>query len=47
MRYHSKLRLQEIGKRLCRSEGAIKLLMFRARQALRLCLDKKLTPPPA
>jgi RNA polymerase sigma-70 factor (ECF subfamily) len=44
LRYHAKLRLQEIGKRLCRSEGAIKLLMFRARQALKHCLDRKITP---
>lgn len=43
MKYHAKLKLQEIGKRLCRSEGAIKLLMFRARQALKHCLDRKLS----
>jgi RNA polymerase sigma-70 factor (ECF subfamily) len=42
LKYHARLKLQEIGKRLCRSEGAIKLLMFRARQALKNCLDKKL-----
>ncbi len=42
LRYKSKLRLAEIGTRLHRSEGAIKLLMFRARQALRSCLEKKL-----
>lgn len=44
LKYHAKLKLQEIGKRLCRSEGAIKLLMFRARQALKHCLDRKLLP---
>lgn len=44
LKYHAKLKLQEIGKKLCRSEGAIKLLMFRARQALKHCLDRKLTP---
>jgi RNA polymerase sigma-70 factor (ECF subfamily) len=44
LKYHAKMKLQEIGKRLCRSEGAIKLLMFRARQALKHCLDRKLTP---
>lgn len=44
LKYHAKMKLQEIGKRLCRSEGAIKLLMFRARQALKHCLDRKLAP---
>jgi RNA polymerase sigma-70 factor (ECF subfamily) len=38
-RYQAKLRLAEIGERLHRSEGAVKLLMFRARQALKHCLD--------
>jgi RNA polymerase sigma-70 factor, ECF subfamily len=42
LKYHAQLKLQEIGKRLCRSEGAVKLLMFRARQALKHCLDRKL-----
>jgi RNA polymerase sigma-70 factor (ECF subfamily) len=42
LKYHARLKLQEIGKKLCRSEGAIKLLMFRARQALKHCLDRKL-----
>ena len=42
MNYHAKLRFAEIGSKLKRSEGAIKLLMFRARQALRHCLDGKL-----
>jgi RNA polymerase sigma-70 factor (ECF subfamily) len=41
LRYHARLRLAEIGSRLHRSEGAIKLLMFRARQTLRYCLDRK------
>ncbi len=44
LKYHAKMKLQDIGKRLCRSEGAIKLLMYRARQALKNCLDRKLTP---
>ncbi|HTN75617.1 MAG TPA: RNA polymerase sigma factor [Pirellulaceae bacterium] len=44
LRYHARMKLQEIGKKLCRSEGAVKLLMFRARQALKNCLDRKLTP---
>ena len=42
MRYRSQLRLEEIGTRLKRSEGAVKLLMFRARQALKLCLESKI-----
>lgn len=41
MRYCSQLRLSEIGSKLRRSEGAAKLLMFRARQALKNCLDRK------
>lgn len=42
LRYQSSCRLAAIGKQLRRSEGAVKLLMFRARQALRHCLDGKL-----
>ena len=42
LKYHQDYRLAEIGERLKRSEGAIKLLMFRARQALRHCLNGKL-----
>lgn len=42
LRYAAGLRLAEIGERLHRSEGAVKLLVFRARQALRKCLDLKL-----
>lgn len=41
-RYSAQLPLQEIGERLKRSEGAVKLLMFRARQALKYCLDHRL-----
>jgi RNA polymerase sigma-70 factor (ECF subfamily) len=41
MHYRSKLRLAQIGQRLKRSEGAVKLLMYRARQALKNCLTKK------
>lgn len=40
LRYAGKLRLAEIGARLRRSEGAAKLLMFRARQALKNCLER-------
>ena len=42
LKYRSNLRLSAIGERLRRSEGAVKLLMFRARQALKHCLDSKL-----
>jgi RNA polymerase sigma-70 factor (ECF subfamily) len=41
MRYDARMRLSEIGEKLRRSEGAAKLLMFRARQALKTCLDSK------
>ncbi len=40
-KYNSRLRLAEIGARLRRSEGAAKLLMFRARQALKKCLERR------
>ena len=42
LRYSGNLSLLDIGQRLKRSEGAIKLLMFRARQALKYCLDGKM-----
>ena len=42
MRYRARHRLGEIGRLLHRSEGAVKLLMYRARQALKNCLDRKL-----
>ncbi len=45
LKYRSNLRLSAIGKKLHRSEGAVKLLMFRARQALKHCLDTKLKQP--
>lgn len=45
LRYRANLRLSAIGKKLHRSEGAVKLLMFRARQALKHCLDTKLRQP--
>ncbi len=41
LRYRGNLRLAAIGERLKRSEGAVKLLMFRARQALKHCLDTR------
>lgn len=39
--YTDNLRLAEIGVKLKRSEGAAKLLVYRARQALKRCLDDK------
>jgi RNA polymerase sigma-70 factor (ECF subfamily) len=39
LRYRGNLRLASIGEKLRRSEGAVKLLMYRARQALKNCLD--------
>jgi len=39
LHYRSKLKLAEISQRLRRSVGAVKLLMYRSRQALRRCLD--------
>jgi RNA polymerase sigma-70 factor, ECF subfamily len=41
LHYAQKFRFAEIGRRLRRSEGAVKLLMFRARQALKQCIDSK------
>ncbi|MEX2175478.1 MAG: sigma-70 family RNA polymerase sigma factor [Pirellulaceae bacterium] len=42
LRYKSELRMAEIGQRLKRSEGAVKLLVHRARAAVRHCLETKL-----
>ena len=39
--YGSRMQLVDIGQRLRRSEGAVKLLLFRARQALKHCLESK------
>jgi RNA polymerase sigma-70 factor (ECF subfamily) len=39
MHYASRLRLAQISEQLKRSEGAVKLLLYRARQALKRCLD--------
>lgn len=46
MRYRSELHLPEIGEKLRRSAGAAKLLMFRARQALKNCLLRKQQAEP-
>ena len=45
MHYRGQMRLAAIGERLRRSEGAIKLLMFRARQALKNCINRKTECP--
>lgn len=39
LHYRDQYKLTEIGERLRRSLGAVKLLMYRARQALKRCLD--------
>jgi RNA polymerase sigma-70 factor (ECF subfamily) len=41
MHYAEQLKIAEIGDRLHRSVGAVKLLMYRARQTLRRCLVGK------
>jgi RNA polymerase sigma-70 factor, ECF subfamily len=41
LHYQDKLSLIQIGEKLRRSAGAVKLLMFRARQALKQCLSGK------
>jgi len=45
LRYRAQLRMAAIAERLKRSEGAIKLLVHRARAALKHCLDQKLKKP--
>ena len=42
LRYGASMQMSDIGDKLRRSEGAVKLLIFRARQALRSCLDLRL-----
>ncbi len=46
LKYRQDLKLSSIGEKLKRSEGAVKLLVFRARQALKNCLDRKLKSEP-
>ncbi len=41
LHYHAQMCLSEIAARFKRSEGAVKQLMYRARQALRRCLDQQ------
>lgn len=40
LHYGDRLRLAEIARRFERSTGAVKLLLFRARQAVRRCLER-------
>jgi RNA polymerase sigma-70 factor (ECF subfamily) len=42
LRYRSQLKMAAIAERLKRSEGAVKLLVHRARAALKHCLDRRL-----
>ena len=44
LRYAVSLKWSEVGDRLKRSEGAVKLLVHRARAALKHCLDRKIKP---
>ena len=44
MHYRDKLKLAEIGDKLRRSMGAVKLLMYRSRLAVRRCIDGKIAP---
>ena len=46
LRYSASLKWAQVGEQLKRSEGAVKLLVHRARQALKHCLDRKMKPPP-
>jgi RNA polymerase sigma-70 factor (ECF subfamily) len=46
LRYSGSLKWAQVGERLKRSEGAVKLLVHRARQALKHCLDRKMKPSP-
>ena len=43
LRYRAQLRMNEIANYLCRSEGAVRLLVHRARLALKHCLEGKLS----
>jgi RNA polymerase sigma-70 factor, ECF subfamily len=43
LRYAQQLSLEAIAAKLTRSEGAVKLLMHRARQALRHCLERSMS----
>jgi RNA polymerase sigma-70 factor (ECF subfamily) len=45
MRYRKNLRMAAVAEKLRRSEGAVKILVHRARLALKHCLDMKLARP--
>ncbi|MGY8767168.1 MAG: RNA polymerase sigma factor [Pirellulales bacterium] len=42
MHYYAKMKMRQIGEILHRSEGAVKLLVYRARQALKNCITRKI-----
>ncbi len=42
LHYRKRMQVRDIGSRLERTVGAVKLLMFRARQSIKRCLDRKL-----
>ena len=41
MHYYARMKMAQIAEKLRRSEGAVKLLVFRARQALKECVTRK------
>lgn len=41
MHYYARLKMAQIAEKMRRSEGAVKLLVFRARQALKECVTRK------
>jgi len=41
MHYYARLKMAQIAEKMRRSEGAVKLLVFRARQALKQCMTQK------
>lgn len=41
MHYYARLKMARIAEKMRRSEGAVKLLVFRARQALKDCVNRK------
>ncbi|MFN3149915.1 RNA polymerase sigma factor [Bremerella sp.] len=46
MHYFSRLKMAQIAEKMRRSEGAVKLLVFRARQALKECVTRKSRTSP-
>jgi RNA polymerase sigma-70 factor (ECF subfamily) len=41
MHYGGRCRVAEIGEKMCRSTDAVRLLLYRARKALKRCIDGK------